>query len=120
MSRRYTLIALVVLCACSRQKKEKLPEYVKDAGDSVLETLDREIPLLTQCYDQRAVDRPDLKGTWTLSLVVQRDGTVDEVKVTGPTKDEPLETCLANRVDRWIFAPLPIKVPVFRKVSYRP
>jgi len=58
-------------------------------------------------YNNRLRTKPTLKGSLTVLITINPDGTVADAKVTGSTlKDPTLEQKMADRIKRWKFGTL--------------
>ncbi|MEL6347207.1 MAG: AgmX/PglI C-terminal domain-containing protein, partial [Myxococcota bacterium] len=71
---------------------------------------------VTACYESRLKTVEDLAGIWSISFVVNPDGTTSGVKVKGQSaRDDTLESCLKRKVSGWRFQkiakPHPVTVP---------
>lgn len=85
------------------------------------DTLTDEIPRLNTCYTRALRQYPDLRGSWTLDLVVQADGTARDIVVTGQEmQNEELESCVTEKVTNWHFSRIRADQPVRKTLRFRP
>jgi hypothetical protein len=71
------------------------------------------------CYSQQN-DR-DLGGTWSISFVVNEDGTTGEINVAAQDlSHEGLERCLRGKITRWLFPAIAEATPYSKDYNFTP
>ncbi len=71
------------------------------------------------CYSQQN-DR-DLSGTWSVSFVVNEDGSTSEINVAAQDlSHEGLERCLRGKITRWLFPAIAEATPYSKDYNFRP
>jgi len=71
------------------------------------------------CYTQQN-DR-SLGGTWSVSFIVNEDGSTGEITVTGQgVSNEGLERCLRGKVHRWVFPAIAESTPYSKDYNFTP
>lgn len=57
------------------------------------------------CYEQESAKRRDLRGKVELHLVIHERGNVSDVVVGPADLPSAVQTCVRERVKKWVFAP---------------
>ena len=71
------------------------------------------------CYSQQN-DR-DLGGTWSVSFVVNEDGSTGEINVSAQDlPHEGLERCLRGKITRWLFPAISESTPYSKDYNFTP
>jgi hypothetical protein len=71
------------------------------------------------CYSQQN-DR-DLGGTWSVSFVVNEDGSTSEINVAAQDlSHEGLERCLRGKITRWLFPAIAEATPYSKDYNFTP
>jgi hypothetical protein len=71
------------------------------------------------CYTQQN-DR-DLGGTWSVSFVVNENGSTGDIAVTGQgVSHDGLERCLRGKVHRWVFPAIAETTPYSKDYNFSP
>lgn len=90
----------------------------RELRENWFEEIERQWPQLQECYDERLLDVPGLKGTWRVKFVVELDGTTGQIDVKG--KDEVVSKCIETTIGGWSFRPTEKALPVSRRISFQP
>lgn len=91
----------------------------KQIQQMVIRVLQRQLPALGTCYESRLRADSSLSGKWTLYFTVTSEGRAGKPRAVGQSmKDELLETCLVNKMNKWRFQPIKGTVPFKKTVTF--
>jgi len=85
----------------------------------IMRVLQSQLPRLRSCYESRLRSDSKLAGKWTLSFTLNNEGRTEKAKAVGQgMRDELLESCVVNKIDKWRFQPIKGTVPVKKTVTF--
>lgn len=101
-------------------RKRRLSE-ARDIKMMVGGVLRKQLPRLRSCYESRLRADANLKGKWTLTFVVNKEGAVEEAVAKGlDMGDAELERCVTGKMGRWMFSPINNNLPVRKTITFQP
>jgi hypothetical protein len=74
--------------------------------EQIRRTVQRHLPEVRHCYEQRLITRPDLEGRVSVQFVIAQSGAVQGAVVDGARSDlgdAQTASCVAQAVSRWSF-----------------
>jgi len=85
----------------------------------VVGVLQRQLPRLRSCYENRLRADPNIAGKWTLSLTVTSEGWVAGARAVGQgQRDELLEDCVVKKIESWRFQRIDGTLPIQKTVAF--
>jgi hypothetical protein len=101
------------------------PDLVLTTDDEIYamvkQVINRSSPQLTNCYQQRLKQLPDLAGAWKVEFTITETGGVDRVGVSGQGRsDAEMEACIVRSVGSWRFTKIAHDQPVAKTYRFKP
>ncbi len=102
--------ALLLLAALSAGPHALAAEPIIGLGtlpkEKIREVIAAHRSEIRSCYEAALSSAPNLAGKISVKFLISRDGLVTRVDVVANTAgSQPLETCVASRVQTWVFPP---------------